>query len=201
MPMEHHQKWMSALTLIAVAVAFGLAMHIAFTSYVGESFANFGSEEGFVAGSDLATYNEAMLEEAFAFLSNTDIIQNTFGAYKAYGNINAAASRELNFFNAVKDSVDNQGVKTKNASSITTLAYKEQTHRMYLLVSLGIIIALTVVAYIAFDESPLAQTRFVYAGIFLSVIAFVLYVFEVNSHVHTDPKKYYWGNPGDPDRY
>lgn len=204
-PMDHHKKMLLSMALIASAFVVAIIMFVSFNKVVTETFSN--AKYGYIGEAnaeltnELSGIHEAMLQQVSDYLSNTQIIQTTFTSFKAYGNINSSLQRELNFFNATKENVDNQSMKTKQVSNIITQSYIEQTYRMYLMVSLSIIISLTVAGYIAADGKEGVQKNILIVGGVLAIIAFIFYVFEVNARVHTDVKKMYWGNPGDPESY
>lgn len=216
-PFERRTKLTICLSLISATIVSSLILYFAYNRVVAEHFIdeNFEDEhfedEHFEGGaltnynsigtsigtwdSEVDMLNTAILAQAQRYLDNTTFVNNALGSYKAYGNVNYSISRELSFFRALRSNIDNQTGKTKQAANLVKLSSVEQMYRIYLLISWMILAALAVSAYIGFEESPQVRKYSLYVAGFLAIMAFVLYVLEINKRVRNDIRHYYWKMP------
>jgi hypothetical protein len=210
-PFEQRTKlticvWIISITIISSLIlyfSYNRAVTEAFYSSARESLSSF-SRTGSSLGSwddEVELINTATIVQAEKYLQNIIYTANIMNTYKTYGNANTSLSRELQFFYGMRDNIDNQAAKTKQAGNIVQLSSIEKMYRIYLLISLMIIVSLAFTGYIGVEDNVNMQNKIIYFAVFLSIMAFVFYIISINRRVRTETRHYYWKDPGNPDKY
>jgi hypothetical protein len=108
-------------------------------------------------------------------------------SYHLYGNLNQAAQNENAYFN---DSVTSLQMKDRNLSDTSKIIYIKQiefTAFMNLLIALSLIIATTVTLIVILDGYVILRKYIITIGTILAIIALIIYILTISSHVHTAP--------------
>lgn len=202
-PADKNIKLILAAILFVSAITMGIVLYISYIKTVG--IENFGLQENFALADTVPEYNSmiaistniklSMFQSLVTFLQNTDRIQNSLIAYKGFEDVNEVLDNELNFYNSVYFTQDNNAKKISNSSNLTLLSSKERKNRMYLMISLSIVITLTTLLYVATDSNPSLQMKILIIGGILAGLVFSFYVMATNAFVHTNGTKVYWNKP------
>jgi membrane protein YdbS with pleckstrin-like domain len=198
-PMEYKKKLSGGGLLVIIAVVTAFILQYQYNKTLStEGFSNpyvgnNASEPRTVA----ATIWDQMKEQTSKYLDNTLILTTTLDSYHLYGNVNQSLLRENSFFYDSKLSLQQKDHNMKDLYSITYINQIRFSSLMNLAISLSLIIAVTVSIALAFEGYPEVRKYVFGLGIFLAVIAIIIYILEITSRVHTDPKQIYWGTNKD----
>ena len=124
-------------------------------------------------------------------INNTNALQS----YNLYGNVNYALQKEQNYYNDTNKGLINVNSRMDSIYKISFLDQTQKTALMNFLLSVSIISAATVMAYVAIEKYQNIAKYVLAFGLFLIAIALILYILEVTQRVRTDGNKIYWGAP------
>jgi PA14 domain len=198
-------KWIGAGAVSALAAVVVLVIYIVKTKKM-ESFAGdvynpvswrdaIGSARAIDVIRDAYQYD--LMREIHTYIQNTIhmalILQNA----KTYTYINHNLTKELNYYTASKQQVDNARVLAKASTRMYNLETRNNLSRVNVYIALIIILTFAIVGYRLSGESTvLKYTVLIIASVLLLLVA-LLYVIDVERKVRTDGRKIYWGQPED----
>jgi hypothetical protein len=197
-------KWIGAATVSATAFLTVLVIYL-IKSKKMETFAdvyNPSSWRDAIASSraiDIIrdAYQYDLMREIHAYIQNTIhmalILQNS----KTYGYINHTMQKEINYYTASKQQVDNAKTLAKASTRMYNLETRNNLSRVNVYIALIIILTFAIVGYrLSGDSVALRYTVLIIASVLLLIVA-LLYIIDVERKVRTDGRKIYWGQPND----
>lgn len=146
----------------------------------------------------LQYYNIGIINQVNVYLENTFTLVTLLETYKAYGNLNASLDKELAYYTNIVSQLNNAQSKVNKvyfSSYMNTIDISALLHMFQIL---SIIVAAACTVYIITEEMPDPSIKKWIAGVSftLAIITFIIYILEIKKHVHTNPVKIYWSNPG-----
>ena len=194
-PMEYKKKLSGGGLLVIIAVVSAFILQYQYNKTLSkEGFTgSFNTGQANPMKTRLASQFDQLMDETSKYLDNTLLLTTTLDSYHLYGNVNQSLLRENSFFYDSKLSLQQKDHNMKDLYSITYINKIRFSSLMNLAISLSLIIAVTVSIALAFEGYPEVRKYVLGLGIFLAVIAIIIYILEITSRVHTDPKQIYWG--------
>jgi hypothetical protein len=195
MPLDSKQKYTGCGLLVIVAIMNAIVMN-----YVKQRSFKEGFTDSYLTSSTAYASNNviaAAKDEALIYLDNTLLLANILQTYRVYGNVNESMGKELDYYQEASEQLDNVNTKVQSVYTSGYLADVKFSALVNLLISLSLIVSGTTAAYVfaSQKESTTGGTYALYFGAFLAVISIAIYILELNSRVHTDPRQYHWGKP------
>jgi hypothetical protein len=163
-----------------------------------ESFApTIVSQKTVVDANYLNYYNAAMMNNVSSYLDNTFTLVTLLETYRAYGNMNSSLQKEISYYTNTVSQLNNAQSKINNvyfASYINTI---DTSALLQLFQILAIVLAASCTSYILTEDLQMQIITNWIIGVTctLIIISFIIYLLEINKHVHTNPVKVYWDNP------
>jgi len=200
LPMDRQHKFMGCGLLATFAVINAFILN-----YLKNAAS---SVEGFVGytmqDKSASSYELAALKEASAYIDNTIGLAHLLESYRAYGNLNQAIGKEINYYYDASEQLQIANRKVEGVNNTSYLQDLQYSSMMNLLTTLSIIVAgmttLQVATEPIAEKNPIVPKIVVGTGGTLAVISFTLYLLETSFRVHTKPKQFYWNNPS-PNRF
>jgi membrane protein YdbS with pleckstrin-like domain len=195
-PMEYKKKLAGGGLLVIISVVSAFILQYQYNKTLSRESFTTNPMISSIARRSLnasATAFDQLIDETSKYLDNTLLLTTTLDSYHLYGNVNQSLLRENSF---LYDSTLNLQQKDYNMKDMYNITYVNQVRfssLMNLAISLSLIIAVTISISLAVEGYPEVRKYVLGLGILLSVIAIVIYILEVTSRVHTDPKQIYWG--------
>jgi hypothetical protein len=142
-------------------------------------------------------YQYDLMREIHAYIQNTIhmalILQNS----KTYSYINHTMQKEISYYTASKQQVDNAKTLAKASTRMYNLETRNNLSRVNVYIALIIILTFAIVGYrLSGDSVALRYTVLIIASVLLLMVA-LLYIIDVERKVRTDGRKIYWGQPND----
>lgn len=198
-PMERNTKMGAAGCLVVVAAINAFALTSIVKSTTVETFASFGNNLNanakITALSMTANYKVSVLDQMSQYLDNTITLVTLLETYRSYGNINNSMQKELNYFNDANDQLILGYTSTDAAHKAIFMEEVKYSSLLQFFKSFALIISGTTLAYVAFEDVPSIVVWVKIIGVVLAIIAIAIYLLEISMRVHTNPRKYYWGQP------
>ena len=186
-PMEQKSRYMGCLAVIALSIINALVMNAL------KSQGNV--VEKFVGNVDV---NYAV-DEAVTYVQNTFVLANLLDTFRAVGNINYSMTREANYYNDAAEQLLNANLKVRSVYDISYSQDVKFSALINLLTSLSFVVAGMVTLYVSSDvlllKYPNIQKYVIGLGAFIAIICLAIFMLEISTRVHTDPKKIYWAKP------
>lgn len=124
---------------------------------------------------------------ASAYLDSHDMVQN----------VNRAMQRDAVKYDSINKDLKVSGRRLDDLGKFIDLTRVERNARMYMYLSLSLILACLAPLYIWADKHPNVRIGAMGVALFLALIVLVIHAFETTSFVRTDGNKKYWGTPTD----
>jgi len=142
-------------------------------------------------------YQYDLMREIHAYIQNTIhmalILQNS----KTYSYINHTMQKEISYYTASKQQVDNAKTLAKASTRMYNLETRNNLSRVNVYIALIIILTFAIVGYhLSGESTTLKYIVLIIASVLLLMVA-LLYVIDVERKVRTDGRKMYWGQPND----
>jgi hypothetical protein len=157
-------------------------------------------KEKFIGGPSRVSYgtsteDQAFMEQIKIYLENTIILMTYLDSYDLATNMNKAMQNEYSQYRGINMELVVAGRKLDGINKYVDLTKTERNSRVYLYISLALILAVMLPVYIwAVDYPSIRTASMVTVGV-LSTIAITLHAYETTSIVRTDGNKKYWGQP------
>lgn len=145
----------------------------------------------------LSLYNQMFHAEALDYLYNTIYLTNLLQTNRAYTTIDASIRREAKYFTEMQSLIENSNNKLAKYSANIYLDAAISSARVTFFVSLGIVIAAAVIAYVMIGDNLQYQPIILGVTGFIIFLILLRYLVEVSKYVRTDPSKFYWKQPQD----
>ena len=193
LPMERNQKIMGSGLLIILSVVNAFTLN-----YLKNAVS---TTEGFYSynttSNDIASYQMATLKEASAYIDNTFNLAHLLESYKAYGNMNSAIRKDINYYYDSSQQLLIANRKVKGVNDTSYLQDLQYSALMNMLITLSLIVAGMTSLQVATEpiKSPTVNKVIVGTGGTLAVISLTIYLVEASFRVHTKPKQFYWNQP------
>lgn len=129
------------------------------------------------------------------YLANTIQIALMIQTYVGYGNINFALSKDITRYNDINTQLTTSSVKINSATNIYTLNKYSNRAFVSLVVTIGILAALTVATLVMTNNHPGLKVWILVASGFILFLAIVFYMLDTSARVRTSASKKYWGTP------
>lgn len=196
-PLEYTKKLTFGLLIVLFAIVSSFTISMLFNK------SNISTVETFTGATDsTATLSATITSNYGSFYGLvvayfTNIINNTnaLQSYNLYGNVNYALQKEQNYYNDTNKGLINVNSRMDSIYKISFLDQTQKTALMNFLLSVSIISAATVMAYVAIEKYQNIAKYVLAFGLFLIAIALIMYILEVTQRVRTDGNKIYWGAP------
>ena len=146
----------------------------------------------------LQYYNISIINQVNVYLENTFTLVTLLETYKAYGNLNASLEKELSYYTNIVSQLNNAQSKVNKVYFSSYMNTIDVSALLHMFQILSIIVAAACTVYIITEEMPDPSIKKWIGGIstLLVIITFIIYILEIKKHVHTNPVKIYWSNPG-----
>ena len=196
-PLEYTKKLTFGLLIVLFAIVSSFTISMLFNK------SNISTVETFTGATDTNATLSATISSNYGSFYGlvvayfTNIINNTnaLQSYNLYGNVNYALQKEQNYYNDTNKGLINVNSRMDSIYKISFLDQTQKTALMNFLLSVSIISAATVMAYVAIEKYQNIAKYVLAFGLFLIAIALILYILEVTQRVRTDGNKIYWGAP------
>jgi hypothetical protein len=197
-------KWVGAGSVSAVAFLSVLTIYLIKTKTM-ERFADtynpIAWSQAIATNSTISVirvaYQYDMMREINAYIQNTIhmalILQNS----KTYGYINHTIQKEINYYSATKQQVDNAKTLAKASGRMYNLESRNNLSRVNVYIALVIILTFAIVGYHLAGDRKFIQYTVLGIAAFLLLMVALLYIIDVERKVRTDGRKIYWGQPND----
>jgi ABC-type multidrug transport system fused ATPase/permease subunit len=140
-------------------------------------------------------YRTSTLAQAIAYVKNTENLSNLLQTYRTFESMNYTLNKEIGYYNDASEQLINANLKLQDFYNVSYMEDVQYSALMNLLISLSLIISGTTTAYVVSESTVTGQTYSVGIGGALSVVAITIFLLEINTRVHTDPRRMYWGAP------
>jgi len=199
-PLEYTKKLTFGLLIVLFAIVSSFTISMLFNK------SNISTVETFYTADTSASTNDALSTNinnsnnqfyglVVAYFTNIINNTNALQSYNLYGNVNYALQKEQNYYNDTNKGLINVNSRMDSIYKISFLDQTQKTALMNFLLSVSIISAATVMAYVAIEKYQNIAKYVLAFGLFLIAIALILYILEVTQRVRTDGNKIYWGAP------
>jgi len=196
-------KWIGAGAVSAVAFLTVLIIYFikskkmeAFTTYNPVAWSQAIAQNSAIDVIRVA-YQYDMMREVNAYVQNTIhmalILQNS----KTYSYINHTIEKEINYYNASKQQVDNAKTLAKASERMYNLETRNNMSRTNVYIALIVILTFAIVGYRLSGDRKFFQYTVLGISGFLLLMVALLYIIDVERKVRTDGRKIYWGQPND----
>jgi hypothetical protein len=199
-------KWVGAGTVSALAFLTVLLIYLVksrtmerFTT--GDTYNPIAWSQAIATQSSIdvirVAYQYDMMREINAYIQNTIhmalILQNS----KTYGYINHTMQKEINYYTASKQQVDNAKTLAKASGRMYNLESRNNLSRVNVYIALIVILTFAIVGYHLAGDRKYIQYTVLGIAAFLLLMVALLYIIDVERKVRTDGRKIYWGQPND----
>lgn len=208
LPMERRMKMIGSGAVLAIATLTGLILVIIQSKTVVEGFdaASAFSNDKFttpvndtISWSILRSlYINEMRSLVSKYLEKCYLFAHLMNISQTLGNAVSTIEKETRYFNDANERMMLAGNKMKNVYRNSDLVQKQYTSSMYFFITIGIIISVTLTAYLAFESLPGVQSFIMIGAGIVLLLAIIIYVLEYSGYVRTDGDKKYWGQPPNP---
>ena len=198
-------KWVGAGAVSGVAALSALIIYLVKSKtmelFTGNTYNPIAWSQAIATQSSIdvirVAYQYDMMREVNAFIQNTIhmalILQNS----KTYSYINHTIEKEINYYTATKQQVDNAKTLAKASERMYNLETRNNLSRVNVYIALIIILTFAIVGYrLSGDRKGFQYTVLGISGFLLLMVA-LLYIIDVERKVRTDGRKIYWGQPND----
>ena len=195
-PLDYSRKLTFALVIVIVAIASSFTIGLLFNK------ANIKTYEKFATAQDidndyrnfLASQNNAFYGLVSEYLTGTISNTNALQTYNIYGNVNFALQKEQTYYNNTDKLLTNVNSRMDSIYKVSFLEQMQRTALMNFLMSVTVISAATIMAYIAVQDYQRLSKIVLATGLVLIILGLGIYILEVTQRVRTDGNKIYWGD-------
>lgn len=196
-PLEYSKKLIFGLVIVVIAIASSFTIGLLFNKANIKTFEKFAvtpqnitdDYTRFIGSQNNAFYG-LISEYLTATISNTNALQT----YNIYGNVNFALQKEHTYYNNTDKLLTNVNSRMSSIYKISFLDQMQRTALMNFLMSITVITAATIMAYVAVQDYQTLSKVVLGIGFTLILFALIIYILEVTQRVRTDGNKIYWGD-------
>lgn len=163
---------------------------------ITEPFAVSFSQRVFVSNNDNVDA-AGFMANVNAYLNNTITVSAYLDSHDMVQNVNRAMQRDAVKYDSINKDLKVSGRRLDDLGKYIDLTRVERNARMYMYLSLSLILACLAPLYIWADKHPNVRMGAMGVALFLALIVLVIHAFETTSFVRTDGNKKYWGTPTD----
>jgi hypothetical protein len=192
-PFEKNKRLAGCGALIILSVVNAFVLTFVFKKKSATYYEGFDAGGG--ATDSIYALRVNILTEAITYANNTQNLANLLQTYRTFENMNYSLNKEIDYYSDASEQLLNSNMKLQDFYNVSYMEDIQYSALMNLLISLSLIVSGTTTAYVVTDSTMKGQTYSVGVGGTLSVIAITIFLMEVNTRVHTDPRQIYWGAP------
>lgn len=196
-PLEYSKKLTFGLVIVVIAIASSFTIGLLFNKANIKTFEKFAVSAQTLSDDYsrfIASQNNAFYGLISQYLTGTISNTNALQTYNIYGNVNFALQKEHTYYNNTDKLLTNVNSRMSSIYKISFLDQMQRTALMNFLMSITVITAATIMAYVAVQDYETLSKVVLGVGLTLIVLALIIYILEVTQRVRTDGNKIYWGD-------
>ena len=194
-PLEYTRKLTFGLIILVIAIVSSFIISVLYNR------SNISTVEKFTAATnaaDFSTYvsntNTTFYGYANQYLQITIKNATALQSYQLYNNVNYSLEKESTYYNDTNNQLLNVNARMDSIYKMSFLVENQRTALINFLMSVTVISAATVMAYISVENYHTASKTVLIIGIILISISLILYILEISQRVRTDGDKIYWSH-------
>ena len=181
----------SVLILMGVVVSVLIVM-LVYQHYVPKE--TFTSTYGNTL-SVTASNSDGFIENVLQYVQNTVTAIAYLDSYDMIDNVNKSVQQDMVRYQIANNDINVSGQRLDTIAKYVELTSIVMNARVYLLIFITMVIGITVPMYVWSENSPTMRYIILAIAALVTLIAIVMYGYQVTSIVRIDGEKKYWGQP------
>lgn len=191
---DESKKTIFSIAVLAVAVVSAVIILLVYQNkYAMEGFYTQGGVK--YDTTTITNVDEGFMNQVSVFLVNTITLMSNLESYDMSRNMNRVVVNEYTRYAGINNELLVADKKLDGIAKYSALSRAEKQSRVYLFITLTLILAFVLPVYVWAKDYPSIRTTAMGVAIVLAIIAITFHTYDTTSIVRTDGNKKYWGQP------